>query len=170
MVIVVMGVSGSGKSTFGRALAEALDWDFLEGDDMHPPSNIEKMRAGIALDDDDRRLWLDHIAAWISSKESEGRQSVVSCSALKRAYRDRLRQSGTAVHFVYLHVERSELKLRMRQRSHFMPAALLDSQLRTLEEPAEDEAALTLSGNRSIDEMMSEVRHWLQRCDIRPTG
>lgn len=68
MVIVVMGVSGSGKSTFGRALADALGWDFLEGDDMHPPSNIEKMRAGIALEDDDRRPWLDHIDAWISEK------------------------------------------------------------------------------------------------------
>jgi gluconokinase len=170
IVIVVMGVSGSGKSTFGRALADALDWDFLEGDDMHPPSNIEKMREGIALDDDDRRLWLDHIATWISSEESHGRHGVVSCSALKRAYRDRLRQSGTAVRFVYIRVDCSELELRMRQRSHFMPLALLDSQLRTLEEPIEDEAALTLSGNRGIDEMMSEVRHWLQRGDIRPTG
>lgn len=170
VVIVVMGVSGSGKSTFGRALADALDWDFLEGDDMHPPSNIEKMRAGIALDDDDRRPWLDHIAFWISNKQSEGRHGVVSCSALKRAYRDRLRQPGTAVHFVYLHVERSELELRMRQRSHFMPAALLDSQLQALEEPAGDEVALTLSGNRTTDEMMSEVRHWLQHGDIRTAG
>jgi gluconokinase len=169
IVIVVMGVSGSGKSTFGRALADALDRDFLEGDDMHPSSNIEKMRAGIALDDDDRRLWLDHIAAWISGEESRARHGVVSCSALKRAYRDRLRQSSAAVRFVYIRVERGELEHRMRQRNHFMPAALLDSQLRTLEEPVEDEAALTLSGNLGIDEMVSEVRRWLQRSDIRPT-
>ena len=170
MIIVVMGVSGSGKSTFGRALADALGWDFLEGDDMHPPSNIEKMRAGIALGDDDRRPWLDHIAAWISSEESHGRHGVVTCSALKRAYRDRLRQSGTAVRLVYLHVERKALELRTRQRSHFMPAGLLDSQLQALEEPARDEAALTLPGNRPIEEMMSEVHHWLQRSDIRPPG
>jgi gluconokinase len=168
MVIVVMGVSGSGKSTFGQALADASGWDFLEGDDMHPPSNIEKMRAGIALDDDDRRLWLDHIATWISSEESQGRRGVAACSALKRAYRDRLRQTGAAVRFVYLRLERSELEHRMRQRSHFMPASLLDSQLQALEEPAEDEVALTLSGNLRIDEMMSEVRHWLPRSDIRP--
>jgi gluconokinase len=169
-VIVVMGVSGSGKSTFGRALADALGWDFLEGDDMHPPPNIEKMRAGIALDDDDRRPWLDHIAAWIGSEESRGRHGVVTCSALKRAYRDRLRQSGTAVRFVYLRVEHSELEQRMRQRSHFMPAALLDSLLQALEEPFPDEASLTLPGNRTMDEMMAEVRHWLQRGDARSTG
>ncbi|TAM62252.1 MAG: hypothetical protein EPN49_04700 [Rhodanobacter sp.] len=95
---------------------------------------------------------------------------VVSCSALKRAYRDRLRQSGTAVRFAYLRVERGELEYRLRQRSHFMPAGLLDSQLQALEEPAGDEVALTLPGNRMINEMMSEVRHWLQRSDIRPAG
>lgn len=164
MVIVVTGVSGSGKSTFGRALADALGWDFLEGDDVHPSPNIEKMRAGIALDDDDRRPWLDHIAAWIGREESEGRRGVVTCSALKRAYRDRLRRSGT-VRFVYLRLERSELEQRLRQRSHFMPASLLDSQLQVLEEPCGDEAALTLAGNRAIDEMMSEVRRWLQLGD-----
>jgi gluconokinase len=168
MVILVMGVSGSGKSTFGRTLADALGWDFLEGDGMHSPSNIEKMRAGIALDDDDRRPWLDRIAAWISSEESQARRGVVSCSALKRAYRDRLRRTGAAVRFVYLRVERSELEHRLRQRSHFMPAALLDSQLRALEEPSEDEVALTLSEGRTIDEMVSEVRLWLPRRD-RPS-
>jgi len=169
MVVVVMGVSGSGKSSFGQALASALDWDFLEGDDMHPSSNVEKMRVGIALDDDDRRPWLDHIAAWISSEAHQGRHGVVTCSALKRAYRDRLRQTGATVRFVYLRVERSELEHRMRQRSHFMPAALLDSQLQALEEPESGEAALTVSGDRTVDEMMSEVRHWLQQSDIRST-
>jgi carbohydrate kinase, thermoresistant glucokinase family len=170
MVIVVMGVSGSGKSTFGQALADALDWDFLEGDDMHPPSNVEKMRSGSALDDDDRRPWLDRIAAWISSEENQGHHGVVSCSALKRAYRDRLRQPGTAVRFVYLRMERGELEHRLRQRSHFMPAGLLDSQLQALEEPSGDEVALTLSGGRTTDEMISEVHRWLQRSDIRPAG
>ena len=170
MVVVVMGVSGSGKSSFGQALAHALDWDFLEGDDMHPPANVEKMRAGIALDDDDRGPWLGHIAAWISSEGSQGRQGVVACSALKRAYRDRLRQTGVVVRFVYLRMERGELEHRMRQRSHFMPASLLDSQLQALEEPESDEAALTMSGDRTIDEMMSKVRRWLQQSGIRSTG
>ncbi|OOG37058.1 gluconokinase [Rhodanobacter sp. C05] len=170
MVVVVMGVSGSGKSSFGQALASALGWDFLEGDDMHSPSNVEKMRAGIALDDDDRRPWLDHIATWISREAHQGRDGVVTCSALKRIYRDRLRQTGAPVRFVYIRVERSELERRMRQRSHFMPASMLNSQLQALEEPDSDEAALMLSGNRTIDEMMSEVRRWLQRSNIRSTG
>jgi gluconokinase len=169
MVVVVMGVSGSGKSSFGQTLASALGWDFLEGDDMHPPSNVEKMRAGIALDDDDRRPWLDHIAAWISRETHQGRDGIVTCSALKRGYRDQLRQTGAPVRFVYIRVERSELERRMRQRSHFMPTSLLDSQLIALEEPESDEAALTISGDRTIGGMVSEVRHWLQRSDNRPT-
>lgn len=167
MVIVVMGVSGSGKSSFGQALAEALGRDFLEGDDMHPPSNVEKMRAGIALDDDDRHPWLDRIAVWIGS---EGRQGVVACSALRNAYRDRLRQTGEAVRFVYLRVGRSELEHRLRKRHHFMPASLLDSQLQTLEEPSDDEAALTLPEGRTTDEMIAEVRHWLQQGGTPPTS
>ncbi len=163
MVVVVMGVSGSGKSTLGQALADALRWDFLEGDDLHPRSNVEKMRAGIALDDVDRGPWLDRIAAWIGGEDSRGRQGVVACSALKRAYRDRLRQSGAALRFVYLRVEHGTLEQRLRQRRHFMPASLLDSQLQALEEPSDDESALTLMEGRTIDEMIAEVRHWLQQ-------
>lgn len=170
MVVVVMGVSGSGKSGLGQALAEAMGWDFLEGDDMHPRSNIEKMRAGIALDDGDRIPWLDHIATWIGDEDIRGRQSVVACSALKHAYREQLRQAGEAVRFIYLRVGRSELEHRLRKRHHFMPASLLDSQLQTLEEPSDDEAALTLPEGRTTDEMIAEVRHWLQQGGSPPTS
>jgi gluconokinase len=132
MVIVVMGVSGSGKSTLARALAEAWNWDFQEGDELHPPANIDKMRAGLALDDDDRQPWLERVAAWIAAELARGRDGVVTCSALKRRYRDRLRRAGAGVRFVCIELPPAELERRLRRRRHFMPASLLDSQLRTL--------------------------------------
>ena len=162
MIVVVMGVSGCGKSTIGSSLAHALGWDFQEGDAMHPQANIDKMRAGIALNDDDRGPWLDRIASWIHSEHAHHRQGVVSCSALKRSYRDRLRLADADVGFVYIQVSRSELQRRTRQRRHFMPTSLLDSQLQTLEEPAPDEEALTVSGEATVDALLVEVSRWLQ--------
>jgi gluconokinase len=161
MIIVVMGVSGCGKSTIGRSLADALGWDFQEGDALHPQANIDKMKAGIPLDDDDRWPWLDRIAAWIGGEQSEGRQGVVTCSALKRVYRDRLHRAGDDVRFAYIQVSRAELERRMTHRLHFMPAALLDSQLQTLEPPTGVERALTVNGEAGVDAMVVEVRHWL---------
>jgi gluconokinase len=167
MVIVVMGVSGSGKSTIAQALAAALGWDFQEGDLLHPQANIDKMSAGIALDDDDRWPWLDRIAAWMRHQDDTGRQGVVTCSALKRRYRDRLRGANADVAFVYIRVSRNELQQRTRQRHHFMPAALLDSQLQTLEEPTPDEDALTVSGEATVDVLIAQVSGWLQARGIR---
>jgi gluconokinase len=136
-VIVVMGVSGTGKSTIGRALAETLGLPFLEGDDLHPESNLAKMAAGIPLTDADRAPWLDLIAARLD------RPVVVACSALKRSYRDRLRRAAPDLVLVYLHGDPELLLARMSQRDgHFMPTALLESQLATLEEPAPDEAVI----------------------------
>lgn len=161
MLIVVMGVSGSGKSTLGRLLAQALTCDFQEGDELHPPANVDKMRAGIALDDADRQPWLERVAAWIATQRELQRDGVVSCSALKRSYRDRLRQAGPDLRFVYLQLPRSELERRLQRRDHFMPASLLDSQLRTLQEPAADEWALTLDGRAAMAANVASVHDWL---------
>jgi gluconokinase len=140
---VIMGVAGSGKSTIGARLARALDIGFVEGDDLHPPENVRRMAAGIPLTDDDRRGWLLAIAVRLHEATRAGRALVVTCSALKRSYRDLLRSAGDAnVRFVYLQGDRALLAERMTQRrAHFMPPSLLDSQLATLEEPSPDELA-----------------------------
>jgi len=140
---VIMGVSGSGKSLIGAMLARALDIDFVEGDDLHPPDNLKRMAAGIPLTDDNRRDWLNRIADRLRDAKRAGIGLVVSCSALKRIYRDLLRSVGSAdLRFVYLAGSPEVLAERMaNRREHFMPAALLDSQLAILEEPSPDEHA-----------------------------
>ncbi len=145
-VWIVMGVSGSGKSTIGQALAEALQLPFCEGDSLHPPGNIAKMSAGEPLTDEDRWPWLALIGDWIRSVLKDGRGGVVSCSALRRSYRDRLREAG-AVRFVYLDIPREALQQRLQGRHHFMPVSLLDSQLQTLEPPTGDEAPVVIGGD-----------------------
>lgn len=160
-VAVTMGVSGAGKSSFGAALAHSLRCPFQEGDDLHPPTNIAKMHAGIPLDDADRAPWLARVADWIADTLLAGRDGVVSCSALKRAYRDRLRAAGTGVRFVYLRVPEAELLRRMEQRQHFMPPILLRSQLDTLEEPIDESDALIVDGLRPLDEEILATRRWL---------
>lgn len=145
--IIIMGVCGTGKTTVGEALAERLGCPFLEGDSFHPPENVEKMRAGTPLDDDDRWPWLRELGKAIADKDEEDGYVIASCSALKRAYRDCLRdQIGSGdVLFVLLHGKRSLLMQRLQERSHrYMPSSLLDSQLNTLELPEADEAALSL--------------------------
>jgi gluconokinase len=161
MIIVAMGVSGSGKSTLGEALAQALGWDFQEGDALHPQSNVDKMQAGIPLDDSDRAPWLTRIVDWMDEEHRGDRNGVVSCSALKRRYRDHLRQSRAEVRFAYLALPRVELESRLRHRDHFMPASLLDSQLQALEVPGDDEPALTLDGMAPLSQNISRVRDWL---------
>jgi gluconokinase len=140
-VLVVMGVSGTGKSTIAGLLAGRLGWDLQEGDDLHPPANVAKMAAGVPLTDDDRWPWLERVAAWISAHTAAGRPGVITCSALRRTYRDRLR--GDGVVFVYLAVDREQLSKRLIARlDHYMPAILLDSQIATLEPPGDDENVL----------------------------
>ena len=157
LVIVVMGVSGSGKSTVGRVLAERLGWVFQEGDDLHPGPNVTKMRSGVALTDEDRRPWLDRVAAWIEGRLAAGESGVVACSALKRAYRDRLARPEGVV-FVHLEVDRSTLEERLAgRRGHYMPAALLASQLATLEEPGVDENVIRVDAKLSAEAAAASV-------------
>lgn len=136
MVIVVMGVSGSGKTTVGKLLAERLGWQFRDGDDFHPPANVAKMRSGTPLTDEDRRPWLLAIQTFMRQFRADGQSAVVACSALKESYRDLLLRTEPWVRFVHLHGSRDLIAQRMQARAgHFMPPALLDSQLATLEPP-----------------------------------
>jgi len=135
-LFVVMGVSGCGKSTVARALAEAVGGVFLEGDDLHPAANKAKMAAGIPLADEDRWPWYDRIIQEVQSAAAGGRPVFLSCSALKKTYRDRLRAAFPEIRFVYLKGDFETIKTRMESRSgHFMPPALLQSQFDALEEP-----------------------------------
>ncbi len=144
-ILIVMGVSGSGKTTIAVPLAKRLGWIFLEGDDLHPPANVAKMHSGRPLTDDDRWPWLDAIAAWIDARQAAGEAGVVACSALKRVYRDRLMDGRRGVRLVFLHADRALLAERLARRTgHFMPPSLLDSQLATLEPPEPDEHAISV--------------------------
>lgn len=138
-----MGVSGCGKSTVGGLLAGRLGWPLEEGDDLHPAANVEKMAAGHPLDDEDRWPWLVRIREWIEYREAAGESGIVTCSALKRRYRDVLRDDQVV--FVHLHGSRELLLARLTARQgHYMPASLLDSQLADLEPPDEDERAIRI--------------------------
>ena len=135
MIVVVMGVSGSGKSTVGKALADALGWPFLEADDYHPPENVAKMAAGVPLTDDDRWPWLDRIVDALRSVVEKSANVVLACSALRRAYRDRLARAGE-LRIVYLRGDQQTIASRLALRRHrYMPATLLASQFATLEPP-----------------------------------
>jgi gluconokinase len=155
--IIVMGVSGSGKSTVGALLAARLQLPFIDGDELHPPANKKKMAAAIPLDDADRAPWLDALAAAIA-----GAPKVVSCSALKRRYRDRLRAASPNVQFIYLAGTPTLLAQRLSARSHeFMPRGLLDSQLAILQPPGCDENALTLDIQLSPEAIVDSAARWL---------
>lgn len=157
--VVVMGVSGSGKTTVGQALAAALGWRFVEGDAFHPAANVEKMASGHALDDADRRPWLEALAAEIGKDDAAGRSSVVGCSALKRAYRDILRTGAPDVRFLHVHGDVALLADRVSHRpGHFFPAALLESQLATLEPLGPDERGYVVDLAAPVDEMVAEAR------------
>jgi gluconokinase len=161
-VIVVMGVSGSGKTTVGSRLADALGVEYAEGDDFHPRANVAKMAAGAPLDDADRAPWLDALAAWMA--ERSGRGGVVTCSALKRIYRDRLRASAPEAFFLHLSVPRPELERRVAgRRGHFMPPSLLDSQLATLEPLGPDEDGSTIDAARPPEEVVRQAVAALDR-------
>lgn len=157
-MIVVMGVSGAGKSVVGAALAAALGVAFGEGDAFHPAANVAKMAAGTPLTDADRAPWLAAVADWMAAHP----QAVVACSALKRAYRDRLRQGVPGACFVLLAVPPTQLRQRVRdRRGHFMPPALLDSQLATLEPFGADEHAVAIDARGSIADEVAAIRAWL---------
>ena len=161
-IVVMMGVSASGKTTVGDALAKRLGWTFKEGDELHPQANIDKMRSGHPLDDADRAPWLDRVVQWISDRLAAGENSVISCSALKHGYRDRLRRADPGLAFILLDPDPETLRHRVESRTHhFMPPSLLDSQLATLDRPGSDEQALVLSGTGGIDAAVERIIGWL---------
>ncbi len=160
--LVIMGVSGCGKSTVGEGLAKALQLPFLEGDSLHPPRNVALMAAGTPLTDEDRAGWLDTIAARLAALPDDA-GLVVSCSALKRAYRDRLRRAAPDVRFVHLHGTPVLLAQRLQQRQHlYMPPTLLDSQLATLEMPTADEHVISLNIADPVPQLLQQALQALQ--------
>ncbi|MEG9225725.1 gluconokinase [Aeromicrobium sp. Sec7.5] len=153
-LIVAMGISGTGKSAVGRAVADRLGLPYADGDDYHPRSNIEKMSAGKPLTDEDRWPWLELVATWIA--EHEGGGGVIACSALKRSYRDVLRRGAPDVVFLHLAGDHDLIQERMEKRDHFMPATLLASQESTLEPLEDDEQGWELDITPSIEEIVDE--------------
>lgn len=159
LIIIIIGVSGAGKTTVGRRLATELAWPFFEGDDFHPPENLAKMGQGIPLTDGDRQPWLESLRNLIADLDQKQQSAVISCSALKQAYRDLLRGDDRPVKFVYLAAEPDTLRDRLRQRpDHFMPESLLESQLETLEKP---EAALQIDAEQPVDDILRQIRQWI---------
>ena len=155
--LIVMGVSGCGKSTMASALGERLGLDMVDGDDLHLPESVAKMRSGIALQDADRWPWLDRIGHYLAQAQEPGR--VVACSALKRVYRDRIREQAGDVCFVFLDGDFDLIEQRMRQRvGHYMQPGLLDSQFRTLEKPQADESdVIRLPITEPVEDMVAQA-------------
>ena len=162
-LLVAMGVSGSGKSVVGAALAQRLRIPFADADDFHPPANIAKMTAGLALDDDDRRPWLESIGRWLAQHEDG---AVITCSALKRSYRDQLRRHVAELEFVHLHGDRAVIAERQATRpGHFMPASLIDSQFATLEPLESDEAGVVVDISPAIDQIVEAAVRGLENLE-----
>jgi gluconokinase len=161
--LVVMGVSGSGKSTVADALAKKLSWTYEDGDRFHPPSNVAKMSAGHPLTDEDRWPWLHAIADEIDRLCKAGQRAVIACSALKRAYRDLLVHGRTDVRIIFLDGTKDLIASRLAQRhGHFMPPGLLDSQFKTLEPPGAGENPVTVSIDASVDAIVDDIIRQLQ--------
>jgi gluconokinase len=157
-VMIVMGVSGSGKSTVGALLARRLHWEFEDADWLHPASNVDKMHNGIPLTDDDRRPWLKAVATWIDNTRRSGEHAVVACSALKRWYRDVLIGSRADVRLIYLKGDETLIARRIATRhEHFMPRSLLHSQFEALEEPRSDEAPIIASIAPEPREIVTQI-------------
>ena len=157
-VLVLMGVSGSGKSTIALELQRLLGWPFQEGDDLHPPANVEKMRSGRPLDDADRRPWLQRVAAWIDERLRAGQPGIITCSNLKRAYRDITIGQRRGVILVYLKGDETVIGDRLTRRTHqYMPPTLLGSQFATLEEPGPDEHPLIVTVHAALADTVVEL-------------
>ncbi|MER9935865.1 gluconokinase [Mesorhizobium sp. M0088] len=171
-LIVVMGVSGCGKTRIGVEIAERLGLPFIEGDTLHPPGNVEKMSAGIPLADNDRWPWLDLVGAALRQANEEGGGLVVSCSALKESYRDRLRHAvgGSAV-FIFLEGSRALLQARLAERSgHFFPPALLDSQFAALENPDGEKLVVTVDINAPVYSIVDAALEGLGTLSVAPAA
>lgn len=155
-ILIVMGVSGSGKTTIGTGLALALGWSYIEGDQFHPKANVEKMARGISLNDEDRSAWLDALRSEIEKCLEEQRPAVLACSALKNSYRERLRVDER-VQFVFLNIPYETARERMSKREgHFMPVSLLDSQFETLQQP-DSSNSINVDAQQSPDQIVKEV-------------
>lgn len=156
--IVVMGVSGCGKSTVAALLAGRLGWSFVEGDALHPPANVDKMSRGIPLTDADRRPWLQEIADVIQGWRAAGQCGVVACSSLRRDYREIITGAADDLRFVYLRGSFSLIEQRLATRQgHYMPVSLLESQFATLEEPTDDEPAITLDAGAPAEDLVASL-------------
>ncbi len=157
-ILVVMGVSGVGKTVIARAVADRLGWTFQEGDAMHPQANIRKMSAGEPLTDADRQPWLETVAAWIDWQLAANACGVMTCSALKRAYRERIVGGRSGVRLVYLEASEPVIAARLAARSgHFMPPGLLASQLETLEEPTAEEYPIIIDASLPVNAIVDDV-------------
>jgi gluconokinase len=158
--VIVMGVTGSGKTTVGRLLAERMNWSFFDADDFHPPANVEKMRRGQPLDDADRLPWLEKLHALMDDELQAGRSLVLACSALRQRYRDTLVSSASQVLFLYLRISPETARTRLEARGgHYMPAALVPSQFEALEEP---EQAIVVDGELAPTEAVSVAVQYLR--------
>ena len=160
MIVIVMGVSGVGKTTIGTRLAASLGWRFIDADELHPPENVAKMAGGTPLTDEDRWPWLDRLNALLREAEASGESAVLACSALREAYRRRLTQGLAAPRIVYLHADKALIAARIAQRQHrYMPTSLLASQFATLEPPA-DALSVDVSGSleSSVDAVAKGLR------------
>jgi carbohydrate kinase (thermoresistant glucokinase family) len=155
--LVFMGVSGSGKSTIARAAQERLGWEFAEGDDFHPPENVAKMAEGTPLTDADRWGWLESLAVWTAERDARDEPTIITCSALRRAYRDVLRRGGAGTFFVHSTGDKHLILDRMNAREHFMPPSLLESQLDVLEPLGADEDGMDVDPALPVDRMVAMV-------------
>lgn len=155
--LVFMGVSGSGKSAAAVAVQERLGWELAEGDDFHPPENVEKMSQGTPLTDADRWGWLESLAAWTAERDARGEPTIITCSALRKAYRDVLRRGGEGTFFVHATGDKHLILDRMNAREHFMPPSLLESQLDILEPLQPDEHGMDVDPALSLDEIAALV-------------
>ena len=158
VVLVLMGVSGCGKTTVAEIIAQRLRWPFEEGDALHPPANVAKMHAGHPLDDADRAPWLARVADWVDARLDAGESGAITCSALKRKYRELIARRGRDIEFVYLHGSRELIASRLAGRQgHFMPSSLLDTQFATLEEPGPDEPAIRVEIGDAPEVIAAEI-------------
>ncbi|MGA9748589.1 MAG: gluconokinase [Nocardioides sp.] len=155
--LVFMGVSGTGKSAIGSPVAAALGCDFAEGDDFHPQSNVDKMSSGTPLTDDDRWPWLESLAVWTRERAEAGTSTALTCSALRRSYRDVLRTGAEDTVFVHLTGDEDVIRRRMESRHHFMPPTLLRSQLDTLEPPDADELSVRVDIDAPLEEIVARL-------------